>query len=247
MARIASTRTSAAGKHKTVKHSSGLVFLVGKKRAHGNHSDTERTASIRSENLWRLGTLEEGTVFHASHRSKYPGKDAWVWGHATHGPHGEKLSYTEHSQCGWVLRTSLRRPENIHIEYKPPGITYKTWNRRVYRSVKFLWVNTGRFKPNEKQRKHHQPGTLRKNSPVPAHRAHKGEIKGYKNSGGTGKAYVMHGNIGVRYLNTHGWYMAHTGEAHWCFVHHSDLKDVDTKRAKKYNSQQAEARANGMK
>ncbi|HEY0134164.1 MAG TPA: hypothetical protein VGB85_08790 [Nannocystis sp.] len=239
---MATGHTSSEGNHTRVRKRSGRSYIVRRAKDDHDGPDADRSVSIRTEKLWRLGTLEEGTIFHASHKHR---KRKWVWGYATSGPGGTPhLSYAAHSRCGWVLRANLEPFRRGHEPpYKKPPISYKRWNDRVYRSIQFLWVNYGRFRPTEEQRREHKPGTRRKNSPVPTRRA-ADVITAYKNSGGRGESHPVLGPVGVRYLNTSGYYMAWARGVRWCFIKASDLHPpvLSEARAKRYTSAQARRR-----
>jgi hypothetical protein len=217
---MAKARTSSKRQSTRVRSRSGKTYRV----------DDRDGASIRTEKLWRLGTLEYGTTFHAVHRHR---KKNWVWGYATSGPGGEpKLTYKKYRRCGWVMLSSLKpAPQR---DYKKPPVRYDTWLREVYRSIEFLWVNYGTF----------SSGVKRKNSPVPTRRRDpKAEIVGWKNKGG-GDHRVLEGPIGIRYLAKDGWYMAWARNFRWCFVHESMLRppNLTKARAVKYTAAQARAR-----
>lgn len=218
---MAKARTSAKRRSTRVQARSGKTYKV---------HDPDG-ASIRTEKLWRIGTLEPGTTFHAVHRHR---KKSWVWGYATSGPGGApKLSYKQHHRCGWVMLKNLKPAPNR--TYHEPPVRYETWLRDVYRSIEFLWVNYGEY----------SNGKPRKNSPVRTPRKDpKADVIGYKNVGGTGEQRVLEGPIGLRYLTKDGWYMAWARNFRWCFVREADLRKPNVAKAKcvKYTSAEARRR-----
>lgn len=220
MGKKVSAKTSARRRSTPVRSKSGKTYRV---------SDPDG-ASIRTEKLWRLGTLEQGTTFHAVHAHR---KRAWVWGYATSGPGGKpKLSYKKYRRCGWVMLKNLK--EAPMRDYHKPPVRYETWLREVYQGIEFLWVNYGKF----------STGKPRKNSAVSTRRVdRKATIVGYKNEG-TGEQRVLEGAIGIRYLAKSGWYMAWARNFRWCFVHESKLRQPNLAkvRAVKYTSAQARRR-----
>ncbi len=203
----ATTRTRSRGKPKTVRKASGRTYKV--KPGGG---------SIRNTKLWRLGTVEEGSTFHATHR-KSKSKE-WVWGYVTQGPRSKgakELTYAIHERCGWMMLENLTP---VKRKFKPPPIGFKRWHLRVLRWIKHLFVNDGFTKEvRNSQGKVIKKRKPRKDMPVFTSSTPGGDIIAYKNHGNKGQRFEVPRKDfkGVRYLTHDGYYMAWAEGAKWCF------------------------------
>lgn len=193
---MTTTRTTSRGKPKKVRKASGKTYKV-----------EEDGASIRNAKLWRLGTVEEGSTFHATHRRSK--NNRWVWGRVTQGPKSKgagTLTYKIHSACGWMM---LRNLTPVKRKFKPPPISYGRWHLRVQKWIKHLFINQGKTRKGE----------LRKDMPVFTGTTGGGDITAYKNYPDKGKKFIVPRAdfTGVRYLTHDGYYMAWAKHAKWCF------------------------------